>query len=284
MILIIVLISTSITQIQSTEVGVEYLTVVPYLNPNILIEGLNIHTPFSSIIIWPIIYQTIQFNGEKNITCNSQDGLEVVMDVSFQYIPKYEKIYELTSLYETFQKYAELVEVVARSSIRHVCSDFTVDAFQSNRSQVHEQMETQIINDMIKIHSDIVELQLRNIERPRLYENAVQVAEDARNQINLAKSEKEQKITEVITKLEISKINSEKIINKAKIEADVINQTAEFNSNLLKNWYNTKQIHYSKLKDEYSFSVSELLTYIKNQLFNSPQKMVVHEPSTAGFN
>lgn len=275
LILSIVLMATSFTKIESTEVGVEYKVVVAELNNNILEEGLNTHTPFSDIIKWPIVYQNVDID----LRCNSLDGLKINLAVSYQFIPKREYIYELTEYYKDFESYKNILVAVSRSSIRHTCSDFTSDDFQKNRSMVHESMEIDIKEYIDNLKSTIVELQLRNIDRPLNYENAVQNSESARSDITLALNERKQKLTAADTLLVEAKQYANKTLDSAMTQSELIIETANIEADTIINWYNVRDNVYKNVKDTHKLTDKQLLSYIGNKIFSTRGNLVMSGPS-----
>lgn len=272
---LIALIVESVSQISSTEVGIEYKTVVAELNPEIMTEGLRSHTPFSEIIRWPITYQTV----ETSLVCNSKDGIQILLDISFQYIPLKSSIYELTKQYGNFDNYQKIVVSNTESSIRHTCSDFTSVEYQQSRESVHTSLQVNIIGTLSKIKANVIELQLRNVDRPDRYENSIAQTEDARSDINLAKNERLQNLTQVNTLLIEAKQNANKTLDLASAQARIILTKAELEANIITLWYNTRKNIYTNIKILHNFSIPNLLSYLQNQVFSSTGNMVVSEPS-----
>ncbi len=274
LILIITLLSLSITKIESTEVGVEYVVNFAYLNEVILKEGLNTHTPGSEIIKWPITYQT----AENKLSCNSRDGIRIELDISFQYIPVLTSVVELTKTYKNFENYRYMILNVTQSSIRHTCSDFLSDEFQTNRTQVRYKMETDILDTISLFKSNVIELQLRNIDRPQNYEDSIALTENARTGINLAINQRQQQLTAANTELTVNYQNANKTLDLANTEANVIKITAQYESEIIYKWYRTKNEILKNIKNTHNLSILNLLSYIGNGLFNTG-KAVVSEPS-----
>jgi len=272
---LIALVVLSVSQISSTEVGIEYKTVVAELNPELMTEGLHSHTPFSTIIRWPITYQTI----ETNLICNSKDGIQITLDVSFQYIPSKNSIYNLTKQYGNFENYQKIVISNTQSSIRHTCSDFTSVEYQQSRENVHANLQTNIISVLSSIKANVIELQLRNVDRPDRYENSIAQTEDARSDINLAKNERLQNLTQVNTLLIEAKQNSNKTLDLANTQARVILTKAQLEANIITLWYNTRKNIYVNIKNVHNFSIPNLLSYLQYQIFSTSGNMVVSEPS-----
>lgn len=274
-ILVIVLLATSISVIDPTEVGVEFKVVASVLGEDLLEEGRNTHTPFSEIIRWPVIYQT----SENKITCNSKDGLKIDLDVSFQYIPQWEDVIELTEDYRNFDKYKNILAPIAQSSIRHTCSDFTADDFQKMRSEVHNTMEAEVKERLLSIKADLIELQLRNIDRPGAYEQSVENSEAARSDITLALNEREQQITSANTLLVEAQQTANKTIDLANTEAEITITSANIQAQTVLNWYEVRTGVYKNVMNDHEFNITELINYISNELMSESSKFISKEPS-----
>lgn len=274
-IIAIILISTSVSKIESTEVGVEYKVVIAELNPDILKEGLNNLTPFSEVIRWPINYQTI----ENVLVCNSKDGIKIDLDISFQYIPIKSAIFELTKQYKDFSTYREIIIYIARSSIMQSCSSFSSEDFQKTRSLVRSKIEQDIISNMYYFKSNVIDLQLRNIDRPERYEDAIAMTENARTDIVLAENERQQKITGANTNLTVNIQNANKTLDLANTEAAIIQLTAQYESEAILQWYASKMNILKNIKTKNNFTIVNLLSYVGNNIFSSKAKLIVSEPS-----
>ena len=61
-----------------------------------------------------------------------------------QFVPKIEKIYQLTLKFETYEKYKEILAIAGRSALRHVCSAYTAQDFQNKRGAVSTSMLKQV--------------------------------------------------------------------------------------------------------------------------------------------
>jgi hypothetical protein len=279
LIISITLLSLSLSTIESTEIGLEYKTVTAILSPVILREGLNTHVPGSDIIKWPITYQTIS----NSLSCNSQNGIRIDMDLSFQFIPMISEIYELTLMYTNFNNYKGILVEVARSSIRHSCSDFQSETFQKNRSMVRDKISEDITGALYKFKSNVIELQLLNLDRPPKYEDAIAMTENSRTDIGLAENERQQKITAANTQYTVNAQNANKTIDLANTEASVIQMNSEYQSNAILEWYISKKNILKSIQKEHNLTVPNLLTYLGNNLLSSNGRIVVSEPSKLNY-
>ena len=73
-------------------------------------------------------------------TCNSKDGLEVNIGLSFQYMPNIGSIYHLTRLYVDYNGYKKNLKQRAQSAMRNTCAKYTAQEFQTLRASVQATM------------------------------------------------------------------------------------------------------------------------------------------------
>ncbi len=101
------------SSLEATEYGIDYSwiskTVIFYLilkiSPQVYQNGLH-HIGFGhSFIKFPKTVQTIEFSKEKNanraaVESRTLDGLEVTLEISFQYLLQQDNLYKLYNLYK----------------------------------------------------------------------------------------------------------------------------------------------------------------------------------------
>lgn len=146
--------------------------------------------PFPGLVLWPQREQEVLFEylALGLIYCNSKDGLRVVLDVSFQYKIPENKIYELSMKYKDFSTYSKMIESVARANIQHSCGEFTAENFQTLRNDVATLISQALKSELqTKLSAAVSQTQLRNIARPKEYDNVVRDKENALNEIKLGK-------------------------------------------------------------------------------------------------
>jgi len=165
---------------------------------------------------------------DLNLTCNSQDAIKIDLVVDFLYMPIAANIYELTLKFKNFDGYTDVVTAVSRSSVRTACGHFTARQFQTDRAAVAQKMEDYVRSDMQEsLYSTVFQLNLRNIDRPAGYQDAVAVSEAALADIELATKEKEQQIIKANTLLESATIQAKTTLDVAQTQAQILVATAE---------------------------------------------------------
>jgi len=296
LILCAILIPNSLEKVGPTEVGLTYNVVFPHLSKEAKMEGLHSKPPFGTIIKWPKDQKIVEFKGKPmiktkhndecedndedndsdactmkvmtgRVDCNSYDGIKIEMDIAFQFIPDTQKIYELTLLYENFNKYQELIKIQARSSIRHGCGKYTAQQFQEMRPMVAKTMLADVKQDCSEKFMAIVsDLQIKNIERPRVYQAAVDERESARADIDLAENERQQRITKASTSLANAKIEAKAVLDSAYTAGNVTMAYATAAANAHKKRYSTYAKVYASAKKDLGLTHPGTLSYFASEM------------------
>lgn len=278
----IVLWACSVKTVDSQENAIAYDAVWCKLQEQVLEEGMHGIPPFGQLIVWPAIYKTMN----QQVSCNSLDGVEITVEMSFQYQPKSTALYELTRLYKDYDGYQKVLRWRARSAVRHACAKYTCQEFQTMRPYVNDEMQKQVETELSKAiypennddaevtYGDfdgsmatlVSDLQLIYVWRPDVYEEAVTSKENARNDIALAEAERDQAITQAQTVQLEAYTEANRTINGAQTEATVIKQFAASNASAITEQYAAWTELYTAVKQAHGFTTDALLAYIGNRL------------------
>jgi len=127
-------------------------------------------------------------------------------------------------------------------------------------------METILSAELLKIYSDVVELQLRDIFRPKAYENNVQYVESARSSIIVAKNQRKQQIVTAKTKLTEAYQEANKTIDTANTNSEANLKAADLVADTLRDKYTRRTEIYTLLQN-YGFSIKQIIEYVSNTLY-----------------
>lgn len=261
----IVIMSMSIERIDSEHYGIPYSPITGRITNKVQSAGLHVKPAFGSFVLWPKTYSS----RTERVDCNSADGVRINLLVKFQYLPRETSLYGLTNNYIDEKKYKNVLKKHSRSAIRNGCASFTTQEFQTNRAQVQTDIYDRLIDRLgSQMETDVIDVQLSNINRPEAYEKEVDEKEAARNDIDQAENEREQAITQSQTvflqaqtaanrTIDTAETNGENRVTEAEAEAEVV--TSKYYA-LSESYYNAKIA--LKLNDE------ELLNYIKTRLIS----------------
>ena len=103
---LLILIFTSIKTLEVNEVGLDYSGITKTIDSDIYGAGIHLLGVGHSFIIYPTTVQHYEFSRTKGadgpkIRSRTKEGLEVELEISFQYI------YQVNKVYELYMRFAE---------------------------------------------------------------------------------------------------------------------------------------------------------------------------------
>lgn len=281
--LVIILLPASLRTVESTEFGIAYDNIWCTLHKDPLTPGLHVIDPFGSVIIWPSTQQTVEYslaNGSP-LTCNSKDGIRIELDLTFQYRVLKESLYDLTLLYEDFEKYNDILTGVGRSALRHACAGFDARQFQTDRELISAKLKKEVTDKLNTMGSTTLDVQLRNVDRPNSYEDAVQAKEAARTDQSLAKSENAQALTVAMTELADAYLEANRTINRATTQAQITLNFGQAEADAVSDRYKTWADTYKAVMEAQKLTPEGILAYIGNRLVASSSSATISMPAPA---
>jgi len=277
--LLLIILPNALEKVGSTEVGIPYNSMWGVLGTqdDLMREGLKQKPVFGTIIKWPTDYQIVEFAGiptsgkdqrvSRGIACNSKDGIQINLQASFQFVPKEEEIYKLTMDYINFEGYEKLVKIQARSAMRHGCGNFTAQEFQTDRALVQDTMERKV-KEMCgeSFKATVKLLQLKNIERPALYQAAVEGKESARSDIILATNERQQKLTVSRTALDKANQLAISTLDSAYTDGNITIAFAKADATAVTERYQAYADSYGDAMTTHNLTQAGVLSYFGSQM------------------
>lgn len=131
----IVLLLLGFSSLEATEYGLDYSWLSKTISPIVKYNGLYFIGIGHSFIKFPRNVQTIEFSKDKTanrpaIESRTSDGLEVTLEISFQYGLQPEKLYSLYHQYgsnymQVFQNVA--IDVLTEEATGYTAYDFFMD-------------------------------------------------------------------------------------------------------------------------------------------------------------
>ena len=258
--------------VAETEYAIEYDNwqnrVVRDSDGNVKAYGAGRHYVglFGSFITFPATQITIEFSSNADsdggrITGRTQDGLAIYLEISFQYQLQEANVGKLYTTYNTV--YKTTFVKVARDVIRDVTSDFTAIQFFSNRSFIGSEMQDKLDAEFSKTYfANIPGFQLRSIDLPDSFEDALERAEVARQEIEIAHLNQQSTLVKAQTLiLEADAAKNRTIINaNASAEAFIIQMKAQASS--VNITLSAEREAYYALAQALNMTSSELLAYL----------------------
>lgn len=151
--------------------------------------------PFKDFLKFPRNPQEINFfttNTEPNrlpLDSRTTDGLLISIEIAFHYQIQKEN---LRILYGTFAaNYEQAFVGQARSTLRDACSMFKAIEFFNNRTTIGEMMQTILDTDLSVMYANVVFFQLREIDLPDEFEEALKQVQVAQQDYEVALHEQQ---------------------------------------------------------------------------------------------
>ena len=256
--------------LEATEFGLNYSWISKNISPNIKENGLYFIGIGHSFIKFPKTVQTIEFSKQKTankgpIQSRTSDGLEVTLEISFQYVLTKDKIYELYNKYGSNYNY--IFQNIAVHTLTEEATKYTAYNFFMDRGKIKDDFQNEL-NEIFQqlCYSTIVFLQLRSVDLPSLFEESIQESEVKKQDILRAKAEQNKIMIEVDTKIKAAEYQKDVVINMAEGEAEAIYKQNKADVESLMKMQETQVNVYKNLKNTLGLDNSKLLNLMKSKL------------------
>ncbi|KAL0207443.1 hypothetical protein P9112_012071 [Eukaryota sp. TZLM1-RC] len=231
-----------------------------------LVSGRYFLGPGFSFYKYPTTEITEDFTKEENnpLDLRSYDGLEVTMEVELQYRLAIEDINYIFDRFIT--EYRPVIRCLIRSICRDVASNYTAIQFFSERSIVQNHMEDTLRDKLQAISTRVTAFQLHDIDLPSVFEDAISNRQAAERDIDVARSQRDNRLTEKDTELDQTIRAADVRVRNARALADsyIINANATAEG--------AKTIRFARveavnlIKEDIGIQGSNLVRYVANDL------------------
>jgi len=215
----------SFKQIDYNRYGLQQNVFTKQIDDEVYSAGLHFVGFWNEFIIFPSTYITIDFTPNPQasdipISVQTKNGLLVKIDTSFQFRLRKSDLLHLYSQYGNAYKAFIIAE--ARSALREVVGSNNAETLYSNRTQINNDM-AKALHDALDSIVEIGEFQLRSIDFPQSFEDAVEQYEVWRVEVNTALLEQQ---AEMVKQQTLTLIQQE-IANRTLIEYEGITEALE---------------------------------------------------------
>jgi regulator of protease activity HflC (stomatin/prohibitin superfamily) len=258
------------SSLEATELGLNYSWISKTISPEVKENGLYFIGIGHSFIKFPKTVQTIEFSEEKTanrgpIESRTSDGLEVTLEISFQYILQPDKLYDLYNTYGP--KYDSVFQNIAINILTEEATKYTAYNFFMDRGKIKDDFQYELNLRFEKnCFSNIQFLQLRSVNLPNLFEQSIQESEVKKQDIQKAQAEQNKVKIEIDTKIKAAEYQKNVIINKAEGEAQAIIKQNEAYVDALLRTQNTQTNAFKNLKDTLQLTNENLLDFMKTKI------------------
>ncbi|CAG9317718.1 unnamed protein product [Blepharisma stoltei] len=262
-----ILLAVSFDSVEYTEYGLDYSSISKSVGTSPYLGGIYLLGIGHSFIKFPRTVLTIDFSNDAKsdrpqIESRTSDGLEVLLEISFQYELISANLYDLYMNYEL--KYQYVIENIAIDTLTDQATKYTAYDFFMNRAKIGTEMQQALDAQLRnKTYTSVPFFQLRDVDLPDAFESAIQLSEVKKQDIQKANAEMNKIKVEIETKLLKANLNKSVTINLANGEAEAIKQNNEAEVNGFNATEMAAIYGYQALKESTNMTNPDLLNYLK---------------------
>jgi hypothetical protein len=207
----------------------DYSGITKTIDRELYTSGIHFLGVGHSFIKYPTTVQTYEFSKARgsdspSVSSRTKDGLEVNLEISFQFI------YISTQLYDLYMTYAADNRIpcmkIAIDILTDVATQYKASQFFFDKEKISAAMQTSLNQTFAQYcYATVDYFQLKSIDLPDLYETAIQLTEVKRQNIHKAEAQKNKIAIEQETKIKQAEIASQININQAQGQASVLLQS-----------------------------------------------------------
>jgi len=269
-----------IKSVEITEYGLSASMITRKVEKEPYLSGRYWIGPWSYFIKFPSVVKTIQFSdarmqsdlgideaGDPMLRSRTADGLDVTIELSFQYQLHQDKVYSLYTTMGAGRDFHDLFVRVAIDRLTEIATEYTANEFFVDRTRIGKAMEKLLKADFeARLYATIFSFQLRSVGLPDEFEKAIQKTEVKKQDVHVA--EAEQKSIKVSLDTEVMKAN-----RRTKVKANNAEGYAE--SVMLENKADIEQFtatqekaaeSYKGVLKELDGKEGELLAYVQSRV------------------
>lgn len=269
-----------IKSVEITEYGLNSNMITRKVEQEPYLSGRYWIGPWSYFIKFPSVVKTIQFSdsrlqddlgideqGDPMLRSRTADGLDVTIELSFQYQLHQDKVYSLYTTFGAGRAFHDLFVRVAIDRLTEIATEYTANEFFVDRTKIGKAMEKLLKEDFeSRLYATIFSFQLRSVGLPEEFEKAIQTTEVKKQDVHVA--EAEQTSNKVALETELMRAN-----RRVKVKANVAEGFAE--SIMLENAADISQFTATQEKAAESYKgvlknlddkENELLAYVQSRV------------------
>jgi len=190
-------------------------------------------SPFNHFVRFPAIVKTIQFSdstmqsdlhsdeqGDKLLRSRTKDGLDVLIELSFQYQLKKEQIFDLYTTLGPSPDYHNTFVRIAIDRLTEIATTYTANQFFMARTDIGKDMEQQLQKDFQdRLFASVFSFQLRSVGLPTEFEDAIQETEVMKQDVRVAQAEQSSTKVSLETQLMQAKRRTQVAASQAQAKA-----------------------------------------------------------------
>lgn len=193
-------------------------------------------SPLNFFIKFPATVTTIQFSdsamqddlssterGESQLRSRTRDGLDVLIELSFQYQLVGDSIYDLYTLLGGYPDYHDTFVRIAVDRLTETATKYSATEFFTQRTAIGRDMEALLERDFASdLFAHVFSFQLRSVGLPKEFEEAIQQTEVMKQDLSVAVAEQNSTRVSLETQLMQARRGTRVAANRGEAEAAAV--------------------------------------------------------------
>jgi hypothetical protein len=223
-----------IKSVEITEYGLVHNMVTRKVQKEPYLSGRYWIGPWAYFIKFPAVVKTIQFSdakfqtdlgvdeaGDPMLRSRTSDGLDVNIELSFQYQLDKDNLYSLYTTFGAGKDFHDLYVRVSIDRLTEIATMYTANEFFHDRTRIGKEMEKMLRDDFeSRLFSTVFSFQFRSVALPQAFEEAIQMTQVQKQDTDVAIAEQES--TKVALETELMKAQ-----RRTKVKANTADGIAE---------------------------------------------------------
>merc|ERR1719316_452072 len=194
-----------IQSVEITEYGLKSNMITRKVDKEPYMSGRYWIGPWCHFIKFPAVVKTIQFSdsrlqsdlgfdeqGDPMLRSRTADGLDVTIELSFQYQLFQDKVYDLYTTMGAGKDFHDLFVRVSIDRLTEIATEYTANEFFVDRTKIGKAMEKLLKEDFEqRLYATIFSFQLRAVGLPNEFEEAIQKTEVKKQDVHVAEAEQQ---------------------------------------------------------------------------------------------
>eukprot|EP01015_Nassula_variabilis_P023204 TRINITY_DN4329_c0_g1_i4.p2 TRINITY_DN4329_c0_g1~~TRINITY_DN4329_c0_g1_i4.p2 ORF type:complete len:308 (-),score=28.49 TRINITY_DN4329_c0_g1_i4:122-1045(-) len=264
----LILLIGSFSSLEYNEYGLDYSWVTKSVNEKPYSNGLHYLGVGHHFIKFPKSVQTIEFivqSGNQPIVSRTSDGLEVSLEISFQYVLFGDKLIEY---YRRFgEDSTKNIRLQAMHILTEIATTFQANDFFVDRTSISTAMHLALGGNLTECcYSRVDFFQLRQVELPDLFEDSISLSEVKKQEIQKSYAMSNKTQVELDTKFKSASYQKNITINLAEGDAAAIVNVSSANATAFKVVQIAQGERLASMKKALKLDNNQFLKLLKSRL------------------
>jgi regulator of protease activity HflC (stomatin/prohibitin superfamily) len=263
----LVLAFSSFTTIAPTEMALLVNGITQTVRKEVVVDpGIHCVGPWTTVVKYPRTSQNMYYDRRHRdiLDGRTQDGLPLLMGVTFQYKLLPEGLYDLYHKFETnIGDYVNVFQLAGIHIITEYATNFTAYQFFNDKMRITTVMQEHLDHYfMEEFHATVVSLQINEDDLPDAFTDTIRVAANIKQNVSRMQRLKEAKVVELQTAVNVAWAQRNVTIQRANGKASAIKQNGDADANIIKQYVSAELGAYKKVQDRMNLSGQALLDYM----------------------